>query len=183
MPKFTKLFEPGRMGRMELKNRIIFAPCGTHYSSLDGFVTDRQLAYYGERAKGGAGLIVIEGASCRKRGKPGRILVNADKYIPGLKKLADIIHEGGAKAVMQMSSHRGSTDEVDPASPSGIPHPFAGWSSIIPLHPRVITAADLEELVAEYGEAARRIMEAGFDGVMIHGANGYLPCELLSRQI
>ena len=182
MPEFTKLFEPGRMGKVELKNRIIMAPCGTHYSSHYGFVTEQQLAYYGERAKGGAGLIVTEGASTRKppRGKPGRILVNEDKFIPGMKKLADIIHAGGAKAVMQMSSHQGSMDEVDPASPSGIPHPFKGWSTSIPKQARIITVADMEELVAEYGEAARRIMEAGFDGVMIHGANGYLACELLS---
>jgi len=182
MQEFTKLFEPGRMGKVELKNRIIMAPCGTHYSSHYGFVTEQQLAYYGERAKGGAALIVTEGASTRKppRGKPGRILVNEDKFIPGLKKLADIIHVGGAKAVMQMSSHQGSMDEVDPASPSGIPHPFKGWSTSIPKQARIITVADLEELVAEYGEAARRIMEAGFDGVMIHGANGYLACELLS---
>ena len=72
-------------------------------------------------------------------------------------------------------------DEVDPASPSGIPHPYAGWSTSIPKNARMITAPDMEELVVEYGEAARRIMEAGFDGVMIHGANGYLACELLSR--
>ena len=182
MQEFTKLFEPGRMGKVELKNRIIMAPCGTHYSSLYGFVTEQQLAYYGDRAKGGAAFIVTEGASTRKppRGKPGRILVNEDKFIPGLKKLADIIHVGGAKAVMQMSSHQGSMDEVDPASPSGIPHPFKGWSTSIPKQARIITVPDLEELVAEYGEAARRIMEAGFDGVMIHGANGYLACELLS---
>ena len=182
MTEFTKLFEPGKMGRMELRNRIIFPPCGTHYSSLDGFVTDRLLDYYGERAKGGAGLIVVEACYCRKNGKAGRILANSDKYIPGLKKLADSIHNGGAKAVMQIGSHRGSTDEEDPASPSGIPHPFAGWSPIISLHPRVITVADLEELVDEVSEGARRLMEAGFDGVMIHGANGYLPCELLSRR-
>ena len=61
MPAFTKLFEPGNMGKMRLRNRIIMPPCGTHYSSLDGFVTERQLTYYGERAKGGAGLIVTEG--------------------------------------------------------------------------------------------------------------------------
>ena len=182
MSEFKKLFEPGKMGKVELKNRIIMAPCGTHYSSHYGFVTEQQLAYYSERAKGGAGLIVTEGASTRKppRGKPGRILINEDKFIPGMKKLADIIHAGGAKAVMQMSSHQGSMDEVDPASPSGISHPFKGWSTSIPKQARIITVADLEELVAEYGEAARRIMEAGFDGVMIHGANGYLACELLS---
>ncbi len=180
MPEFKKLFEPGLIGKIEVKNRIIMPPCGTHYSSLDGFITERHLAYYGERAKGGAGLIVTEGAACRKRGKYGRILINDDKFIPGMRKLCDVIHKEGAKAVAQMSSHMGSIDDVDPASPSGLPHPFAGWSPKIPLHPRIITVADLEELIKEYGQAARRIMEAGFDGVMIHGANGYLACELLS---
>ncbi len=182
MPEFTKLFEPGKMGKIELKNRIVFAPCGTHYSSHYGAITDRQLEYYAERARGGTGLLIIEGASCRKRGKPGRILVNDDKFIPGMKKLADIVHAAGAKTVMQMSSHQGSMDEVDSASPSGLPHPFAGWSTSIPKQTRMITVADLEEFAVEYGEAARRIMAAGFDGVVIHGANGYLPCELLSRR-
>jgi 2,4-dienoyl-CoA reductase-like NADH-dependent reductase (Old Yellow Enzyme family)/thioredoxin reductase len=181
MAEFTKLFEPGMMGKVELKNRIIMAPCGTHYSTHYGMVSPAQLTYYAERAKGGAGLIIIEGASTRKIGKPSRILVNDDKYIPNLKKLADVIHQAGAKAVMQMSSHQGSYDEVDPASPSGIPHPYAGWSPSIPKHARAITVPELEELVIEYGEAARRVMAAGFDGVMIHGANGYLACELLSR--
>ena len=66
MAEFTKLFEPGKMGKVILKNRIIMAPCGTHYSTHYGMVTDQQLAYYAERAKGGAGLIIIEGASTRK---------------------------------------------------------------------------------------------------------------------
>ena len=182
MPEFTKLFTPGKMGKVEIKNRIIFAPCGTHYSTHYGYISQQQLDYYSERGRGGAGLLIIEGASCRKRGKPGRILVNDDKFIPGMKKLADAVHEAGAKVVMQMSSHQGSMDEVDSASPSGLPHPFAGWSTSIPKKTRMITVADLEELAVEYGEAARRIMLAGFDGVVIHGANGYLPCELLSRR-
>jgi 2,4-dienoyl-CoA reductase-like NADH-dependent reductase (Old Yellow Enzyme family)/thioredoxin reductase len=182
MPEFTKLFAPGKIGNIEVKNRIVFAPCGTHYSSHYGAITEQQLNYYAERAKGGTGLIIIEGASCRKRGKPGRILVNDDKFIPGMAKLAKIIHDNGAKCVMQMSSHQGSMDEVDSASPSGLPHPFAGWSTSIPKKTRMITVADLEELAVEYGEAAQRIMLAGFDGVVIHGANGYLPCELLSKR-
>jgi len=68
MTEFTKLFEPGMMGKVELKNRIIMAPCGTHYSTHYGMVSDSQLTYYAERAKGGAGLIIIEGASTRKIG-------------------------------------------------------------------------------------------------------------------
>ena len=182
MADFAKLFEPGKIGHIEIKNRIVFAPCGTHYSSHYGFITEQQLNYYAERAKGGTGLIIVEGASCRKRGKPGRILVNDDKFIPGMAKLAKIIHDNGAKCVMQMSSHQGSMDEVDSASPSGLPHPFAGWSTSIPKKTRMITVADLEELAVEYGDAAHRIMLAGFDGVVIHGANGYLPCELLSKR-
>ena len=53
MPEFTKLFEPGKMGKIELKNRIIFAPCGTHYSTHYGYISEQQLNYYAERAKGG----------------------------------------------------------------------------------------------------------------------------------
>ena len=114
MAEFTKLFEPGKMGNVILKNRIIMAPCGTHYSSHYGVVTDQQLAYYGERAKGGASLIVTEGASTRKppRGKPGRILVNEDKFIPGLKKLANIIHAGGAKAGVAQHAAGRAADQV-----------------------------------------------------------------------
>jgi len=59
------------MGKIEVKNRIIFAPCGTHYSSLDGFVGDRLLDYYGERARGGAGLLVVEGVRWRMRASAG----------------------------------------------------------------------------------------------------------------
>jgi len=73
------------------------APCGTHYSTHYGLVSDQQLTYYGERAKGGAGLIIVEGASCRKIGKPSRILVNDDKYIPNLKKLALLFMKGAPK--------------------------------------------------------------------------------------
>ena len=183
MLKFPKLFEPAKMGKLELRNKIIFAPCGTHYASLDGFITDRLLAYYSERAKGGAGAIVVEGCKCRPNTQAGGwILTTDDKFIPGLKKLADVIHAGGAKAIMQMSPHRGSTDEEDPASPSGIPHPFAQWSDILSKHPRVITVADMEEMVEYLGNCTRRVMEAGFDGIQIHNANGYLPCELLSRR-
>jgi len=85
MPKFTKLFDPGKSAQLRLKTGSSCRPAATHYSSLDGHITDRQANYYGERAKGGAGLIVTEGAGCRKRGKFGRILINEDKYIPGMK--------------------------------------------------------------------------------------------------
>jgi len=105
MPEFQKLFEPGRIGTIEVKNRIIMPPCGTHYASLDGFVSDRLMTYYDERAKGGAGLIVTECAGCRKRGKPGRILINEDKYIPGMGKLADVIHKGGQEQCANEQPH------------------------------------------------------------------------------
>ncbi len=177
MPEFTRLFEPGKIGKLELKNRIVFAPLVTHMATREGFVTDRQIAYYAERARGGAGLIVIEASYPRSIGYPGRIMLRSDGVIPGLKRLVEAIHNEGAKVVCQINTHRGRGDETDPASPSGIPDPIRG------IKPRVITHEDIKRLREEFGEGVRRVKEAGFDGVMIHGATGYLIAEFLSPLI
>jgi len=174
MSEFKKLFEPRKIGSMGLKNRIVFAPLVTHMATEGGFVTDRQIAYYAERARGGAGLIVIEAAYPRAIGYPGRIMLRSDGVIPGLKKLVEAVHNEGAKIVCQVNTHRGRGDETDPASPSGIPDPIRG------IKPRVITHEDIKRLQEEFVEGVRRVEEAGFDGVMIHGATGYLIAEFLS---
>ncbi|UCE08195.1 MAG: NADH:flavin oxidoreductase, partial [bacterium] len=107
MREFKKLFEPGMIGKMEVKNRVIMAPCINFYATVDGYPSDRSLAYYAERAQGGTGLIAVESTYARRGGYMGRLGCWDDKFIPPLKKLADAIHEGDAKAVVQVNTHRG----------------------------------------------------------------------------
>src|SRR4030042_855556 len=101
-------------------------------------------------------------------------MLRNDGVLPGLKRLVEAIHEGGGKAVCQVNTHRGSGDEMDPASPSNIPNPITG------VVPRQLTVEDMKRFEEEFGEGVRRVREAGFDGVMIHGATGYLVAEFLS---
>ena len=104
MPEFAKMFEPGRMGRLELKNRIVFPPMITRYMDEKGGISDRLIDYYAERARGGAGLIVIEASYPRSSGYPGRIYLNDDKFIPGLKRLVEAVQQGGSKNSLRSES-------------------------------------------------------------------------------
>jgi len=170
---FAKLFEPGKIGKMDLKNRIIFPPLATHMASDEGGVTDQLIDYYAARARGGAGLIVIEGSFPSAVGHPRRIALDSDSRIPGLKRLAEAIRAGGAKAMIEINTHMGRQDRF-PISPSDVPHPRTG------IRPKPATLEDIERMKAEYSRAARIVKEAGFDGLMIHGATGYLVAEFLS---
>jgi 2,4-dienoyl-CoA reductase-like NADH-dependent reductase (Old Yellow Enzyme family)/thioredoxin reductase len=169
---FSRLFEPGKIGRLELKNRIIMAPMITLYVNQDGSVSDRMLDYYGERARGGCAMVIIEASYPRSGGYPGRIFVGADQCLDGLRKLVEVIHEGGAKACIEVNTHRGMDDEVDPASASEIFHPMKGTKV------RALRIADLKKLQAEFGHAIKRVKRAGFDCLMIHG--GYIISEFQS---
>ena len=169
---FPKLFEPGRIGKLQLKNRIIMAPMITLYVNTDGSVSDRMLDYYQERARGGCAMVTIEASYPRSGGYPGRIFVGSDQCLDGLKKLVEVIHEGGAKACIEVNTHRGMDDEVDPASASEMVHPMKG------IKVRALSVAELMELQKAFGEAAKRVKEAGFDCLMIHG--GYIISEFQS---
>ena len=177
MPEFTKLFASGRMGRMELKNRIVFPPIVSRYMSEEGSISDRLIDYYAERAKGGAGLIVVEASYPRSSGYPGRIYLNDDRFVPGLKRLVEAVHKEGARIVCEVNPSRGRADEHDPASASSVPHPFTG------VVPRSLSVAEIKRLEEDFGEGVRRVKEAGFDSVMVHGATGYLVSEFLSPLI
>lgn len=172
--EFSKLFEPGFIGTLRVKNRIIMAPMVTHYITKEGGVSERQIDYYAARAKGGAGVIVTECAYPGSRGPLGRLLVNSDKFIPGLSKLAEAIHKNGAKAVMELNVHRAKADAEEPVSASAVPDPVTG----IPC--KALSIAEIQKLVAEFGEGAGRVKEAGFDGIMIHGGTSYLVQVFLS---
>ena len=109
--QFPKLFHPGRIGKLEIKNRLVMPPMATNYALKDGTITDRQIDYYEERAKGGAGLVIVE-ISCVDspvgKGTMRQICIDDDRFIPGLSRLAEAIKRHGAKAAIQIH-HAGAT--------------------------------------------------------------------------
>ncbi|MCJ7520777.1 MAG: FAD-dependent oxidoreductase [Dehalococcoidia bacterium] len=157
---YEKLFSPGRIGTLQLKNRIYYPPMGTNVC-VGGEVTDRFLAYHEARARGGIGLDIIENANVDTAGGAGLpfgLNIDDDKYIPGLKKLVGVIHKNGAKACLQI--YHGSiwaTPEQRPV--------FGGEL------PRELTIKDIKKLIQRFVEAARRAKAAGFDAIEVHGAN------------
>jgi 2,4-dienoyl-CoA reductase-like NADH-dependent reductase (Old Yellow Enzyme family)/thioredoxin reductase len=184
-----KLFEPCRLGNVEIRNRIVMAPMSLNLCQ-DGFVTDRMIRFFEERAKGGAGLIVIgDGIVETPRGNNVResTAIDDDRYIPALAKLARAVQAHGAKIALQLShggrragrvSKAGYLDVTRgaiPVAPSSIPHPVPGF-----VVPKELSREEIAELVAKFGDAARRAVEAGFDIVGLHCAHMYLCGEFLS---
>jgi 2,4-dienoyl-CoA reductase-like NADH-dependent reductase (Old Yellow Enzyme family)/thioredoxin reductase len=175
-----KLFEPFKIGTMELKNRIIMPAMGTNFSAEDGSVTQRLINYHVERAKGGVGLIIVEGAYVEPRGKGSvrQLAVDHDSKIPGLRELAAAVRANGAKVALQLfhggrQSHS-SIIGTQPVSASEVPCQLTGET------PRALTVPEIKDVIEAFAEAARRTKEAGFDAVEIHGAHGYLISQFLS---
>lgn len=176
----SKLFEPVQLGALQLRNRIVFPPMGTRFASQEGFVTPRQIAYYARRAQGGAALVTVEYTAVDpvQIGAPCQVRASHDRFIPGLADLARSIKAHGARAAIQLH-HPGRQASpkitgVQAVAPSPVPAP--GQTE----PPRELTIAEILELEAEFGQAARRVKEAGFEAVELHGAHGYLLCQFLS---
>ncbi|MDN4491959.1 NADH-dependent flavin oxidoreductase [Ureibacillus aquaedulcis] len=162
---------------VELKNRIVMAPM-THYSSNpDGTVTDAEVKYYSRRSSG-VSMVITACTHVTQDGQGfhGQFASYSDDFIPSLKRVANAIKEQGAKAVLQIY-HGGkmSPPELVPngeiVSASDVPAVNDGVEA---KKPKPLTEAEAEEIIEAYGEATRRAIEAGYDGVEIHGANGYL---------
>jgi len=177
---FEKLFEPGKIGAMELKNRIVMPPMATGFASDDGSVTDRLIAYYEERAKSGPGLIIVE-ITCIDspvgRGLATQINIDDDRFIPGLARLARAIKQHGVRAAIQLHhAGRQTSSRVTGFKPVA-PSPIPGRDGEMP---KELTVDEIKRLVECFAQGARRAREAGFDGVEIHGAHGYLVSQFLS---
>jgi len=178
--QFERLFQPIRLGEMEVKNRFVLAPMATNFSSRDGFVTEQLKAYYEERARGGAGLVMIEEACIDAPvGKGGacQLYIDDDKQIPGLSELANTIQKHGVKAAIQLH-HAGRLAATrytgcQPVAPSAIVAPGGDM-------PRELSIAEIEAIVDRFAQGAERAQKAGFDGVEIQCVHGYLLTEFLS---
>ena len=179
--KYEYLKKTGRIGSMTLRNRMILPAMDTRTSSPSGAVEDSHIRYYSKRAEGGAGMIITEivNPSPGLKGQPGELENTSEMFIPGLSRLADAIHAGGAKAVMQLCHcgmfARSYASEKPPMSPSGVPT-FTLPDQI----PSVMTREEIKQVAEDFGKAAARAREGGWDGVEIHGGHGYLLSEFSS---
>jgi 2,4-dienoyl-CoA reductase-like NADH-dependent reductase (Old Yellow Enzyme family) len=166
---------------VELKNRIVMAPMTNFSSNPDGTVTDAEVNYYARRSSG-VSMVVTACTYVTPNGKGfhGEFGADTNEMVPSLKRLAGAIKEQGAKAILQIfHGGRMCPPELVPngeiVSASDVPAERGGVSTEEPdVKPRPLTEAEVEEIIHAFGETTRRAIEAGYDGVEIHGANGYL---------
>ncbi|MDF2672221.1 MAG: NADH:flavin oxidoreductase/NADH oxidase [Clostridiales bacterium] len=171
----SQLLKPLEVGNLKLKNRLVMPPMATSKAESDGKISHEILDYYREKSQGGyISLIIIEHSFIRQDGKASnqQLSVAEDSVVEGLKELANIIHGNGSKAVMQIN-HAGSatSSEVtgsEPVGPSAVPNPRRGNV------PHELSIDEIKDIVNAFRDAAIRVKEAGFDGVEIHSAHGYL---------
>ena len=203
MSKYNHLLSPGKLGPLELKNRIILSPMGENFADNDGFCTEQMQAYYEERAAGGAGLIIMGVVSIafpHGTAEPFQCGVSDDKYIPGLARLAERVHKHGAKIAMQIQ-HAGKvaardlaedrelwvpsmpqpmeSDMMESVTPEELEN-FVRSQSGAPPKIHVMDHNDIQQMVEWFAAAAERAQKAGFDGVEIHAAHNYIIAGFLS---
>ncbi len=191
------IFDPVNIGKIQLQNRIALAP--THVAMGDdrGMVTDQYLCYYYARSAGGAGLVIVEitGVTGRYSFIPGPGLGAAsDRSVAGFRDLARVIHWGGAKAFVQILPGHGAqalrhhekrplvgpSDVPAIVQKEGLPKALKGILKESPERPRPLDVQEIQGLKEAMVRAAGRIKRAGFEGVEIHGAHGYLLCQFTS---
>ena len=182
-----ELFMPGKIGQVEVKNRIIMSPMTTHLVAADGSVTQELIDYYEERAKGGMGLIIVEGTHAEMDIAQGSITgsnmrIDQNKYIIGLSELTDAVHLRGAKIFLQLTIGQGSLCHpflypkgIQPIAPSAIVNPaFPDWKS------RELTIDEIQRIIEGFADAAFRAKMADFDGMDINGHGMYLLSQFMS---
>jgi len=163
-------------GKLALKNRLVMPPMATSKANPDGSVSPALLEYYDEKSRGGAlGLVITEHCYITQQGKnrAGQPSVADDGMIEGLSGLAATFHGNGSKAVMQINHSGAASDPaatgLEVVSASAVQIPGRPNET-----PRALTHAEIDAIVGEFAAAARRVKAAGFDGVEIHAAHGYL---------
>ncbi len=163
----TSLLDPLKAKGLKLKNRIVMPPMNTDYATVKGAVTNKLIQHYTRRSKS-LGLLIIEHSYIHPDGKVSKrqLGIYNDSLIPGLKQLANKVHKTGTPTIIQIN-HAGakSTQEITGTKPVA-PSPNGDV--------RELQAREIKALTEAFAAAAERAVEAGFDGVEIHGAHGFL---------
>ncbi len=170
------LFEPFKIGALEIRNRFVRSATTSYWSDKKGVIRSEIVDLYRRLAKGGVGLIIKGHLFVKDSGKAhiGMAGISNDYHIPKLRKLTAEVHKNNGKIVAQLN-HGGIYSVVDMAGPSEY--------QLEDGKARALSSEEIHDIAATFGEAAERAIAAGFDGVQIHGAHGYLISQFLSRLV
>jgi N-ethylmaleimide reductase len=184
----SQLLTPVRIGRHVAPNRLVMAPMTRSRADGDGVPSDMTITYYAQRAS--AGLIISEGVFPSAMGKgyvhtPG---IETEAQVAAWKKVTEAVHARGGRIFMQMMhcgrvSHPSLLNGETPVAPSAIKPAGQAWTpagQVDFITPRELSLAEIADVIDDYRQATRRAMDAGFDGVELHAASGYLPEQFLS---
>lgn len=170
---------PGRIGNLEIKNRIVMAPMISNLANQDGSTNENHIAYLSARAAGGTGLIITEYTYVdivNSRGSRNQLGAYSSALIPKMKRIPEAIHPFGAYVFMQLVHAGGKAlrgeNARQPMAPSAVD--YLGST------PQEMSEDDIESVIRGYESASRNAKLAGFDGIEVHGAHGYLMHEFLS---
>ncbi len=180
--RYAKLFQPGKIGPMTVKNRIVMPPFEKGYCTYEGMVTQRYLDYIEARAAGGLGLCFAEATAIDPRGKARTFQLGAwdDSHIPSLRRLADVAHKYDMKVATELY-HGGRETQPQVTGVQLVSCSSHRPCPAIGSYPaRTLTIPEIKEIIGLYADSARRTQEAGFDMVEVHGAHGYLVGQFLS---
>jgi len=175
----SKLFESGKINGMELLNRFVRSATWEGMAADDGTVTPKLIETMVALAKGGVGMIITSHAYVRQEGQAGpwQIGVYKDEFIDGLKEMAEAVHKSGSQIVMQIA-HAGHFSAKQLTGL--VPWVASDYEGLAKTPRHEMTGDDIRALTESFAEAARRAKVAGFDGVQIHSAHGYLLSQFLS---
>lgn len=198
--QYSHLLSAGRIGPMELRNRIVLMAMGVNFGEDDGVSGDRIVAFHESHARGGAALIISGACGVMYpigQVQPWQIGISDDRFIPGIARLAEGAHRHGAKFAVQL--HQGGLVAGDdtragrpqwcPSEPLPVQGDFADGFLLSELQAfagggvptyKVLTKADIQTLIEHYAAATRRARQAGADAVELHGGHGYILSEFLS---
>ncbi|SCZ06250.1 oxidoreductase [Alkaliphilus peptidifermentans] len=180
--KYKYLFSKGKIGKLELKNRIVMPAIGTGLAGVAGEASDDIIRYYEERAKGGCGLIITEitriddeyGVGCAPQ-----LTLTKPYHIPKLQKLIRTIHKYDSKIFVQLH-HPGREGHASLIEGRQIVAPSAIMCKVVQEMPRELTTSEIEGLVKKFVTGAKMAQMAGADGVELHAAHGYLINQFIS---
>jgi len=180
--RYANLFTPRAIGKLTAANSIKYAACSvSNFNDPDGSITERELGRMRVVARTGCGIITNQGAYPDSRGYGKayirQLSIADDRFIPGFARIADMIHEAGALGVQQIlhAGRYGGIDHDHCLQPSDVPQTLPHFRP-----PRVMSVGDIEQCIDDHAQAARRAVEAGFDGVEVTSFMGYLLSNFLS---